>query len=67
LRQLTAAGFPLRGAASALNALLSGAINYLAVRGSEIKVFACLRLSDDAAWGQIEHVMALAFRGVLEP
>lgn len=65
-QQLTAAGFPLRGAGLALSALLSGAINYLAVRGRELEVFAGLRLGDDAAWQQIEQVMALAFRGVFE-
>jgi AcrR family transcriptional regulator len=66
-QQLTAAGFPLRGPSAALSALLSGAINYLAMRGREIKVFAGLRLGDDAAWQEIEQVMMLAFRGVLEP
>jgi AcrR family transcriptional regulator len=65
-QQLTAAGFPLPGAAVGLSALLSGAINYLAVRGRELKVFAGLRLGDEAAWQQIEQVMFLAFRGVLE-
>lgn len=66
-QQLMAAGFPLRGPAATLSALLSGAINYLAVRGRELKGFAGLRVGDEVAWRQIEQVMFLAFRGVLEP
>jgi AcrR family transcriptional regulator len=65
-QHLTAAGFAVHGEAAELSALLSGAINYLAVRGREIKVFGGLRVGDDAAWEHIEALMALALRGVFE-
>ena len=63
-QQLSAAGFPLGGGAAELSALLSAAINYLAVRGREIKLFGGLAIDGEAAWTRLEAVMALAFRGV---
>jgi AcrR family transcriptional regulator len=63
-QRLSAAGFPLRGGAAELSALLAAAINYLSVRGRDIKLFAGLSLDREATWTQLETVMVSAFRGV---
>lgn len=59
---LTAAGFPLSGDAASLSALLSAAINYLAVRSRDIAVFAGLPVRGDQAWEQMEAVFEVVFR-----
>ena len=64
-QRLSAAKFPLTGGAAELSALLAAALNYLAVRSREIKVFGGLAIDDEAAWTRLEAVMASAFRGVL--
>jgi AcrR family transcriptional regulator len=62
--QLSAAGFPVHGGAAELSALLAAALNYLALRSREIKVFGGLALDGESAWRRIETIMTLAFRGV---
>ena len=62
---LAQAGFPFGGSAAQLSALLSAAINYLAVRSRDIAVFAGLEVRGDAAWQQLEAVFETLFRSLL--
>lgn len=62
---LAAAGFPILDGPAELSAIFAAAINYLTVRGRELKVFANLRLNTEADWQRIEDLMAQAFRGIL--
>ena len=63
---LSAAGFAGNADARALSALLSAAINYLALRSRDIKVFGGLAVQGEEAWQHIEQTMVRAFRGVLD-
>lgn len=58
---LEAAGVPALGD---LGALFAAAINYLAVRGRDLRVFGGLPVHGDAAWDHIEELMLTVFRAV---
>jgi AcrR family transcriptional regulator len=62
---LASIGFPLGGGVAGFAALLSAAMNYLAVRGRTISVFAGLRIATDADWEQIERMLEMVLRSVL--
>jgi AcrR family transcriptional regulator len=61
---LNAAGFSLGTNGAALSALLSAAINYLAVRSRDIAVFGGLEVRGDAAWQRIESTVESVFRAL---
>ena len=64
---LASAGFPLSGAVGAVGALFSAAINYLTVRGRDIRVFGGLPGRGDADWDAIQSAMETTFRALLAP
>jgi AcrR family transcriptional regulator len=61
---LVAAGFPMTTDAARLSALLSAAINYLAVRSREIALFAGLDVRGDPAWQSLERLYETLFRAL---
>lgn len=62
---LVGAGFPLSGAMGAVGALFSAAINYLTVRGRDIRVFGGLPVRTESDWDAIEGAMEATFRALL--
>jgi AcrR family transcriptional regulator len=62
---LAEAGFPLGGALPAVSALFAAAINYLAMRGRQIEVFAGLPAQTDDDWQRIVSAIEAAFRAMM--
>jgi AcrR family transcriptional regulator len=62
LATLAAAGFPLGDGLAELGALLSAAMNYLALRARQLSVFSGLPIGKDADWDHIEDVIASVIR-----
>jgi AcrR family transcriptional regulator len=62
---LAGAGFPVSGPVGAVGALFSAAINYLTVRGRDIRVFGGLPVRTESDWDVIEGAMESAFRALL--
>lgn len=62
--ELGRAGIPLERGMGDLGVLFAAAINYLAVRGRELRVFGGLGVRTEADWARLEELMRTAFDAV---
>ena len=63
---LAAAGWPMEGPIAAVGSLFAAAINYLTVRGRELRIYGGLGVHTDADWEQLAAVVEVTFRAFEE-
>jgi AcrR family transcriptional regulator len=64
IEEIRSAGIPLSAEMMMLAGLLSAAINYLTMRGQQIRVFGGMDVHSDEGWSAIESAIGAAFSGL---